>query len=271
MKNKCIQRRLRLLNKVRAQAKNDLSLLMYFKMKNKFLLIILGAGMFSTRLSGQSTIDIAENSLKSVRPGREASSPGFEERRGNEFFLQADTMASKKIILGINTGSLISGGSGGLNFYAYFTLEKGKSLFAVGPVIGPEFKIALFGGSPVHGTYGLNGFHTIYQINPNNKAKRFDFFFQYDFFYLYHTYKGIETYPYNKGAYNSYQINIENYIGYGFKVKFFKNFYLNQSIGTGAIYTSYTLDYENFQGQTNRAFEPSLIIKIGLGYKFDYK
>ncbi len=191
---------------------------------------------------------------------------------------QKDTIVPRKIILGVSIGVMPSYITGGLDYQAHFTIEKGKSFFALGPIVGRTNKMDLFYDRYHNiGQYALNGFHTVYQINPNPKGKRFNFYFQNDFIFLYYTDKGTteNVYQYNSyyypltKSYKSRQTQIEDFIGYGFKVKFLKNFYMNQSIGVGLVYNSTIIDYGDVNfNRRSKWIEPGAILKLGLGYTF---
>src|ERR1035437_875880 len=195
---------------------------------------------------------------------------------------QKDTITPKNIILGANTGIMIHGHAYAFDYFGHFTIEKGKSFLAIGPVIGLKLKPTNgYDYNPVDGQYQLNGLHIVYQLNPNPKGKRFDFYFLNEFMFLYYTDKGVLPFYYLNSYYNyipvykSYkfhQTDLEDYIGYGFKVKFLKNFYVNQNIGIGIIYTSSVIDYGDVDyNRSNHSFEPSIILKLGLGYTFNNK
>ena len=73
-------------------------------------------------------------------------------------------------------------------------------------------------------------------------------------------------------TYKSHRTDIADFIGYGFKVKFLKNFYLNQSIGIGIRYYSSVSDYEDTKYSSyQKDTELGVLLKLGLGYTFDYK
>ena len=128
------------------------------------------------------------------------------------------------------------------------------------------------------GQHSLNGLHLVYQINPNSKGKIFDFYFQYEFIFLYYTDKGTteNMYKYSSQnfpltlSYKSHQTEIENTIGYGFKFKFLKNFYLNQNIGIGIGYNAINIDYGDYRFNKSRHYYELIPgFNIGIGYKFD--
>lgn len=192
-----------------------------------------------------------------------------------------DSIAPKNIILGTRIGVNPSFVTGGLNYYADFTIEKRKSYAAIGPIAGKTVKMDYWydRGRSIK-KYSLNGFHLVYQINPNPKAKRFDFYFQYEFIFLYYIDKGTteNMYKYSSQyypltlSYKSHQSEIENTIGYGFKFKFFKNFYLNQNIGIGIAYNAISINYGDYRFNSSRHYYELIPgLNIGVGYKFDKK
>ncbi len=154
---------------------------------------------------------------------------------------QQDSTENKTAKFGISLGSNVTPTTNGLNFFVYLTLEKGKSFYALGPVIGPKLKIRTdnYYGTPTvtTGKYAINGFHALYQINPNPIAKVFNLFFQYEFDFLYYQDEGQDFYdPQINGAYKAYELWLENYVGYGFKLNFSRILSLTQSVGIGYIY-----------------------------------
>ncbi|PCJ23286.1 MAG: hypothetical protein COA97_12005 [Flavobacteriales bacterium] len=190
---------------------------------------------------------------------------------------QVDSVKSK-VVWGVNVGSLLSQASEGFNYYIYATAKISKSFFALGPVLGPKLKISRYNYSySTNEQYKLNGFHFVYQINPNPVGKVFNFYFQYQFVYLYYRDEGVEYIGgyYNNGVstlepYKSHRIDIESFIGYGFNLKFSKNFYLSQSVGIGLTYESTSVDMENpdLIDDNDGYFGPSLMLNASLGYKF---
>ena len=195
-------------------------------------------------------------------------------------FGQTDTITHKKFIFGVSMGTMNSIEPESFDYYSHFTIEKGGSFFAIGPVIGNKLKIQRYYLNSVSSVYQLSGLHAVYQLNPNTKGKRFNFYFQNEFIFLYHTDKGV-NYVYIPNSYNSFPVprsykshetGIADFIGYGFKVQFLKNFYLNQSIGIGVVYNYSKADYGDISlNYTEHGFQPGLILKLGLGYIFNKK
>lgn len=197
----------------------------------------------------------------------------------NICFGQKDSITPKNIILGTRIGITPSFVTGGLDYYADFTIEKGKHFIAIGPIIGKTLKMDYwYDRGPNLEKYSLNGFHIAYQINPNPKGKKFDFYFQYEFTFLYYLDNGIteNIYKYNSSyypltlSYKSHQSEIDFTAGYGFKFKFFRNFYLNQNIGIGIGYNSLVVNYGDYRfNRSNHNYELIPALNIGVGYKFD--
>ncbi len=192
-------------------------------------------------------------------------------------FGQKDSIAVHNI--GVCAGGLNYRSGYGVVYYAHFTYEKRKSFFAFGPVIGQKLRISWENDSyPVSGQYRLNGFHFVYQLNPFSKKKRLGFYFQNEFLFHYYTDKGVDKVyetiqhqwiPAIK-SYKSHQTDISDYIGFGFKEKFLKNFYLNQSLGIGIGGSSRVADFGDINyNRNNQYYWAGLMLKIGLGYTFD--
>lgn len=191
---------------------------------------------------------------------------------------QIDPLASPKIIFGFNIGIMPSYQWEGVDYYALFTLEKGKNIFSGGPVIGQKAKINNHDNHSLSGVYGLTGFNIVYQRNPNPNHKKFgvDLFFQHEFILRHYNDQGTSyVNDHNTSVFQSYksrQTDIQGYLGYGCKEKIFKNFYLNQSIGIGGIYRSTEINYDDTKYNSNEHdTEFGLLLKMGIGYKFDYK
>lgn len=196
-------------------------------------------------------------------------------------FGQADSIAGKGIILGVNAGTVV--GSKGFGAYSNFTMEKGHSHFEVGPVFGSKKNLrhAYHDYYFYSGNFTLTGLNAIYQISLNPKRKIFQSYFQNEFFFHYfidnNTTEGVYT---NLGfmflptamPYKAHQTILGDFLGWGFKVKFLKNFYINQSAGFGMEYYSSVLNYEDISyNRKDQYFKLGVVLKLGLGYKFDYK
>lgn len=198
-------------------------------------------------------------------------------------FGQADSTSGKRIVLGLNVGTLF--GNEGDGAYYNFTMERGGSHFELGPVFGSKMDLSHGSNDNYYnGNFSLTGLNAVYQISPNTKRKIFQSYFQNEFFFHYYIDNNTTKELYsNYGhqflpaaiSYKSHQTIIGDYIGWGFKVKFLNNFYVNQSIGMGMEYYATVLDYKdisyNSYNRNDRSFRPGVILKLGLGYKFDYK
>lgn len=192
-------------------------------------------------------------------------------------FAQIDSFASKKTILGLNISVMPSYEWEGLDYSANFTIEKGKNFLAAGPIIGMKLKLINDYEDNVSGQYGLTGFHIVYQRKVKLKEKRFNFYFQNEFMYHYYTDEGIYYAIWSSSnietpkAYKSHATDVEDYIGYGCKIIFLKNFYFDQSFGLGIKYFSEVIDYGDAIFNKNFTENyPSATIKMGLGYTFTY-
>lgn len=189
-----------------------------------------------------------------------------------------DSIASPKMIFGFNFGIMPSYQWEGFDYYAHFTMEKGKNTFSGGPVIGQKAGINYYSSHYLTGVYALTGLNLVYQRNPNPDHKKFgvDLFFQHEFILRNYKDKG-KSYVNDHNiqvaqSYKSRQTDIQAYAGYGIKEKLFKNFYLNQRIGFGVIYRSTVINYENTKYNSNdHNTQLAILLKMGIGYKFDYK
>lgn len=195
-------------------------------------------------------------------------------------FGQKDSIIPKKYILGVSMGTIVDGNVNGINYYAHFTIERGKHFFAIGPLIGRQLEVLTWWGEVrALGKNRLNGVHCVYQINPNSKGKRFDFYFQNEFIFHYHFSNGEIKYYFDESGnyltvplsrpYKFHQTDIEDFISYGFKVKFLNNFYINQSIGIGISSSYSTFDFGNSRyNKKLKDTQADILLKIGIGYIF---
>jgi hypothetical protein len=195
-------------------------------------------------------------------------------------FGQKDSIVPKKYILGVSMGTIVDGNVNGINYYAHFTIEKGKHFFAIGPLIGRQLQVQTWWDEArAQGKMHLNGVHCVYQINPNSKGKIFDFYFQNEFIFHYNFSNGVIKYDYDdygnylttpiSRPYTFHQTDFEDFIGYGIKIKFLNNFYMNQSLGIGISSSYLTSDFGN--SRYNRKLKDTqtdFLFKFGLGYIF---
>lgn len=191
---------------------------------------------------------------------------------------QTNSIASPPIILGLNFGIMPSYTGAQLDYYSNFTIERGKDFIALGPIIGQKAEINYYNLHTERGAYALAGFNFVYQRHPNPYGKIFDVYFQNEFIFRHYSDEGINYLQQSNSSYQvtrsykSNQSDIEDYIGYGCKEKFLKNFYFNQSIGIGVVYHSTMIDYGDINYNTNEHdTHLGLMLKMGIGYKFDYK
>ena len=191
----------------------------------------------------------------------------------NICFGQADTLKQKKnFILGVNFGTLVSPSSEGINYFAYLTIKNGRSLLAIGPVLGPKLILKNSnGGDLADGQHRINGFHISYQINPNEENKIFDLFFHYQFIFLEYKDRGSYSDPWVSYDYHAYRMDIENMIGYGFKAKFSRNLYLTQSFGFGLRYSDFKCVRSWNSDFVVKEFSPAFMVNLSIGYKFERK
>ena len=185
---------------------------------------------------------------------------------------QVDTCKTKKIILGINACTFISNDIDGINYYGLFTLDKRKNRLTVGPIIGPIWKLNshFLYAKAESKQIGINGFYLGYQFFPDTKKdKIFDYFIQDQFISQYYKDNGIDN-EFPSDSYKSDLLNIGDYIGFGYQLKFLKRFYFTQSIGIGIIYKHLSIDFSNLPDYNDEGYYFSWTTNIGLGYKFDF-
>jgi hypothetical protein len=185
---------------------------------------------------------------------------------------QTDTCETKKIIFGITACAFTSYAIPGINYYGPFTIDKGKSSFTIGPIIGPKWKLNsdYIYALPTSSQIGIYGFCLDYQLFPQKKCKIFDYFVQDQLVFHYYKDKSIDN-EYPNDSYQSYLLNIVDYIGGGYKINFLKRFYFIQSVGVGFIYHHLSINFSKLSDHNNEGCYMDLITNIGLGYKFDFK
>jgi opacity protein-like surface antigen len=139
-------------------------------------------------------------------------------------------------------------------------LIKTRHAFMIGPRIFVGKETNYEKNKPLGGEF-------IYMIFPNRQVKRFNFYFLYDLDFIMNRnvrqgyyYANHKT---NKGNWLSTEYSITNMIGYGFKLKIVKGFYLYNCAGAGLGLTKE--DY-NFKG-----IDDSSIFIKNTGNFFDYK
>lgn len=187
---------------------------------------------------------------------------------------------SQKRTFGVRAGIANSFSNDAIIYYANISVEKGKNFAAFGPIFGKPLKMNFdYPYTVSDKLISLNGLYFIYQRNPNPKAKRFDFYFQYVFNWFYYTDKGIDDYIILNSkfyqtnlSYSSQKSALGSTIGYGFKYKMLDNLFLFQDFGMGAGYTSLFINHEEPKfDRIQKYFEPIVGLNIGLEYRFDKK
>lgn len=157
---------------------------------------------------------------------------------------------------GFEFNALVANNGYHLTFNPNFFVKKGKHVLGTGPV---------FTMLPNAYTEGENrtkftGYRLFYKLRPNPEGKRFSFYFRYDF--ILQTYKTLfYTYTFKDNR-------IENYLGYGFNLKLWKNLFITQHLGLGAHYM-----IRKYSGPTGtisltKDWEEGAIGGIGIGYAF---
>lgn len=183
-----------------------------------------------------------------------------------------DTLPNKAV-WGINVGAY-SNFSDVFPTYVNVTLEKGKNAFELG-LITSNISFAYSYGLPVSNKYGLTGANFVYQRFPKQYNKRNKFYFQNMLAATCVSYSGIQKiynyYPaYYLSQYKAEETTVINYLSYGCKVNFLKNFYLDQCIGFGIGYVSASVNYDSvYPNQSNKGAAATFLFKLGIGYRFN--
>ena len=202
----------------------------------------------------------------------------------NCFGQRDTTVAPKKFIFGTNIGVYLSAGSQAINYTPALTIKTKHTQFLLAPLIGPKWCVLYRENRPEpmpQPTFNLNGLNATFQVNPFPTRKVIDFFLEYNVGFQYIKYQEQNTildynyityrYTTHQEYYNLYRTNLENCLGLGFKIKFLRNFYFNQSIGLGMQYTFYSVGYPDDYVKTEKYFSFDLIAKAGIGYTFERK
>ena len=130
---------------------------------------------------------------------------------------------------GIELGTVISSTpgviAGGLNFYA----EHGKRKFILGTTFG---KFNYFGAVFNSPDFRINGLQFVYEFDPYEKGRRFEFYFFYRFGF---THFKDKIYAAGSGSEstNQHAFSYLNSVGSGFRWNWSKRWYLNNSFGIG--------------------------------------
>ena len=130
----------------------------------------------------------------------------------------------------------------------------------------------------------FRGFNISYEFFPFKKNKLINFYFLYDFIFLYENNSWNTTmrfYP-QKPITDEYEVDIQtkwrsfkNQLGYGFNLSIYKGLYLNQSFSIGLELYDYQSTstvpeaMELSSSYSNSGSGTSNYLKIGLGYIFN--
>lgn len=189
---------------------------------------------------------------------------------------QGDSAKTKKYELRLNAGVFVSYYSDGFRYFPNLGVATRKIFLGCGPVFGPKLVLNskyFFGDHFTEGynAFNLNGVAAICQYNPNKPGRIFDFYFQNWFSFVSEKDKNqdLTLFPGNL-SYSSYQKIIENYIGYGFNVKFLKHFYVSQSFGIGAANRSFSYDIlnDNKEAAKEKYTRASFLLTLSMGYRY---
>ena len=208
----------------------------------------------------------------------------------NSCFGQPDTTSKNRIFFGANAGLLINISSKILNnpnsfekeeelpnFFAVATIEKGRSLFAAGPILSPHLiKEHEFDRIKGYGNYELNGFHLLYQFNLRHRAKKFNSFFQAQFLYFHYINTGEDEKLFPMGGYGNVKYTSDwtakgYFISYGLNIKSGKNLYISSNVGIGGVIDREFVTYDqngSFWNNDHWNARTSITMGLSLGYKF---
>ncbi|NVO04287.1 MAG: hypothetical protein HXX09_16460 [Bacteroidetes bacterium] len=192
------------------------------------------------------------------------------------FFLFIILFGSFQTYCQCDTGRFVHG----INFSSYtaltedysytynlnYTLQKGRSIFSLGPSFGSTAHYSIYGGEPDRGSFNLIGFLGSYKFNILKPQKRVNVFFCYDIYY--HFYKGN-----NRDVSNSFDIKVKERkfgfcIGNGISVRTIKQLYIETNIGMGYRLENFQVTVDPELPNNKETFDFNLIIKLGLGFKF---
>jgi len=196
-------------------------------------------------------------------------------------FSQADSLKrnteNKKNHLAVNISILNDPDfsfKNGVTLSTVFSLKINKSLIQIGP---------LWWFDKNRNANFLKGGIFSYYYFPF-KERNLNFYFIYDFAYVYKTDKWSKEMKYNPTSfsvidYKSKWQSLKNQIGYGFMINIYKGMYINQSISFGGEFYNYhskTIVRENSDfsneyksGSIFSKFESSYFIKTGIEYNFE--
>lgn len=166
-------------------------------------------------------------------------------------FAQTDSASAKKYRHGISVGTFVSGVPGFPYYLISYSISKGRNRVSIGPVFRQK------GGGSTNWTARnvalqndnyLKGLSGVYQFFPNPRGKRYDLFFQYEATWLYFNYDALIE---NSGIWTrtpNYAScwYLGQYVGYGLRVRFLKNFEITHNVGLGYLAGKYKNSYGTF-------------------------
>ena len=162
----------------------------------------------------------------------------------------------------------------GITLSTVLSLNSKKSLIQIGPLWWFD--------SNRNANYFKGGIFS-YNFFPF-KENKINFYFIYDFAYVYKTDNWSKEMKYNPTSlsivdYKSKWQSLKNQIGYGFNIKIYKRIYINQSFSFGGEFYNYhsktivreNSDYSNEykSGNIFSKIESCYFIKTGVGYDFE--
>ena len=154
----------------------------------------------------------------------------------------------------------ISGRNYGANIAPGFCLENNKNHFSLAPLIMV---------SDNKSGFTFTGIKFNYAFYPGERQKTVDFYFDYDFLFQRITVNE-RFYELNSSTFKENVITyLENYIGYGFKVRTLHHLYITHGVGIGYVFAHSKL-YNSNDPYRGGYHEDSFsgIIKVGFEYYF---
>lgn len=157
----------------------------------------------------------------------------------------------------------------GLNL-AGFIVERGRYFLGFGPVGAMVEVQSANAQNFITRKHHVTGFHVTYQYRPHSLLRRFDFFFAANFIWQKHKETFLNNYD-NSQYFNPYIVRsdgMDGQIGYGYRLKFLKHFYLSNFVGLGLNENHVFSDNVN-NTEDNRISQKGLgyVINITLGYR----
>ncbi|MCB9195004.1 MAG: hypothetical protein H6598_02155 [Flavobacteriales bacterium] len=184
-------------------------------------------------------------------------------------FSQNDSTDLHKIRLGGNVGPYFSLASYSLCIAPDFTLEKGKSIFAIGPILGRKiYDNPGIAPRTIKHTLMTHGVHFSYTIFPNPRNTTFNLYFQYELAYFYYDIDIDTTHEFGYSILYKY-INqyLENTVGFGYRINFLKRFYFNQGVSVGGVLIREKSYYTQYNSEPNKYILPTLMARLGIGFR----